>query len=93
MAAAGTLGDFSERASAAIEAGCDMVLVCNNRDGALQVLEVMADRIDPAAQVRFLRMHGRHSVSRDDVRMDPSWREAVALISEYDETPSLSLDL
>lgn len=32
-------GDFLARAKMALKAGCDMVLICNNRAGALHVLE------------------------------------------------------
>ncbi|SFX07933.1 beta-N-acetylhexosaminidase [Marinospirillum alkaliphilum DSM 21637] len=39
MAGAGAAGDFAQRAEAALSAGCDQVLVCNDRAAALQVLE------------------------------------------------------
>ncbi len=39
MAGAVTVGDYTQRAEAALRAGCDMVLVCNNRDGARSILE------------------------------------------------------
>ena len=38
MAAASVLGGFPVRAEAALRAGCDMVLVCNNPNGAQEVL-------------------------------------------------------
>jgi beta-N-acetylhexosaminidase len=37
MEGASVAGDFTERADAALEAGCDMVLVCNNPDAANEV--------------------------------------------------------
>jgi len=39
MAGAASVGDYGDRAEQALAAGCDAVLVCNNRDGALQVLQ------------------------------------------------------
>jgi len=91
MAAADAAGDYRTRARAALEAGCDMVLVCNNPDAAAQVLEELGDHDDPAAHLRMLRMHGRHSVSRGDLHLDTLWQEAVKIVASYDETPSLSL--
>jgi beta-N-acetylhexosaminidase len=93
MAAAGEAGDYPERAHAALQAGCDMVLVCNHRDGAEQVLSALADHSDPASQMRLVRMHGRHPVSRDEVHLDPRWRTALDAIAEYEEAPLLSLEL
>ncbi len=39
MKAAHTAGDISARVTAAVTAGCDMALVCNDREAALQAIE------------------------------------------------------
>lgn len=39
MQGAAFIGDFAARANAALNAGCDMVLVCNNPDAAAQVID------------------------------------------------------
>lgn len=93
MAAAGQAGGFPERANAALAAGCNMVLVCNNREGAGQVLDELSGYADPASQMRLIRMHGRKPVERDQMHLNPRWRDAVALVAEYEDNPILDLDL
>ena len=41
MAGASGVGSFAERAKAALNAGCDMVLVCNHPEGAKEVLNYL----------------------------------------------------
>ena len=79
MKGAAALGDPPERARQALAAGCDMVLVCNDRPAALQVLEVLADHRDPVAHLRYLRMHGRRPPATDlaALRELPEWHRAV----------------
>ncbi|MCW8890659.1 MAG: beta-N-acetylhexosaminidase [Sedimenticola sp.] len=93
MAAAEEAGGYAQRARAAIEAGCDMVLVCNNPTGAMEVLDELRDYSSPAAQMRLIRMHGRKGVSREALHLDQRWKQAVELIAQYEENPSLNLDL
>ena len=56
MAAAGFAGGPGERARAALNAGCDMVLVCNDRAAALEALEAcQGHAFRPAARLRYGR--------------------------------------
>ncbi|WLT06068.1 beta-N-acetylhexosaminidase [Gilliamella apis] len=41
MEGASVLGDHSERAKAALNAGCDLLLACNNRNGTLAILDAL----------------------------------------------------
>lgn len=50
MKAAHTAGDIGARVTAAITAGCDMALVCNDREAALQAIETAAQLPTPNQQ-------------------------------------------
>ncbi len=82
MAAAHVAGSFTDRAKLALAAGCDMALVCNNRAGALEVLEQLGPFSNPAAQLRYARMHGRKASSSDVLTKTARWQQAVALANE-----------
>ena len=93
MAAARHAGCYAERARAALKAGCDMVLVCNNPDGARETLEELHDYQDPVAHSRMARLHGRTAPSLEKLHEDARWHEAVALAARLGSTDNLSLDL
>jgi beta-N-acetylhexosaminidase len=91
MAGAGMAGDMGERATAALEAGCDMILLCNE----LAMIPVLLERLDgyrnPASQLRLARLHGRGKLDRVHVRMESSWQDALHAVAECDrpDTPDL----
>jgi beta-N-acetylhexosaminidase len=68
MAAAAAGGGFSERAMAALDAGCDMAVVCNNRTGAIEVVEALAIRPNPRLAARVARMRRRVVLPPDPAR-------------------------
>ncbi|MCE9633720.1 MAG: beta-N-acetylhexosaminidase [Methylophilales bacterium] len=59
MEGAVVAGNVTERATAAFDAGCDMVLVCNRPDMADELLESLDLKISAVAMARLARMHGR----------------------------------
>ena len=93
MAAAQHAGCYADRAHAALRAGCDMVLVCNNPDGACEVLDALRGYHDPVAQSRTARLHGRAAQRLDRLREDPRWRRAVALAGQLAKEDNLALNL
>jgi beta-N-acetylhexosaminidase len=60
MEAAAVAGDIVDRAAAALQAGCDMVLVCNRPDLADEVLERLRPRANPALARRLAMVRPQH---------------------------------
>jgi len=80
MEGAKVAGGVVARARAALAAGCDMVLVCNDPASASEVLDSLGHFDNPASHLRLARMHGRHPVSRNELLADAGYREAVRAV-------------
>jgi len=93
MEGASVAGDYVARAWAALEAGCDMILICNNPEGARAILRGLDYTPSPVLHARLARLHGRHPVTLEALHKQPAWRQAVAAMQELEENPTLSLDL
>ncbi|HEU4601740.1 MAG TPA: beta-N-acetylhexosaminidase [Steroidobacteraceae bacterium] len=92
MAGAAIVGDMVDRAKAALEAGCDVLSLCNNRQGVLQVIDSFRGSGDPLSQVRMARLHGKPGFSREALQASLEWRTCEAAIKGSMERPNLSLD-
>ena len=77
MEGASVAGGFTERAEAAIEAGCDMILACNNRDGAVEILDNVKLRPSTESARRLARMKGESLINRSAMLDSELWRETV----------------
>ncbi|PCI60456.1 MAG: beta-N-acetylhexosaminidase [Methylophilaceae bacterium] len=53
-------GDVTTRSLAALNAGCDMILLCNRPDLADELLETLEWKMPAQSIVRLARMHGAH---------------------------------
>lgn len=93
MEGASVAGDYVARAKAALAAGCDVALICNNREGALEILRGLELEPNPVLHARLARLHGRHSLTLDALHSAPSWRQAVSALQELAANPNLSLEI
>lgn len=80
MQGAAVIGDMLARAQAALQAGCDMVLLCNDPDGADFVLDRLQQNDNPVSRLRLARMHGRHPVDRIQLALNDDYRQAVHMV-------------
>jgi len=65
-----------ERAELALEAGCDVCLLCNDRPAVERVIDGLKARVEPLGLVRMMRMHGRSALHETEL-MQSTRREAV----------------
>jgi beta-N-acetylhexosaminidase len=77
MEGASVAGGYAERAETALAAGCDMVLVCNNRAGALDVLDNARLQVTAASARRLERMRGKAFMNRAALLETEYWQQAV----------------
>ncbi len=85
MAGAAGAGDFPDRAKLAQQAGCDMLLVCNNPAAAEQVLEALPIMDNPVREQRLLAMQGRRQWQRSELLTNAQWQQTVTLIQQLSD--------
>ena len=80
MEGAKEAGDVVARGKAAMAAGCDMVLVCNDTAAADKLLSGLGAHDDPVSHLRLVRMHGREEVTRTQLAQDRGYHDAVRAV-------------
>ena len=92
MGGAAAAGTILERARLAMAAGCDVLPVCNNRPAVHELLAGLGETIDPARQIRLVRLHGKQAPGRRDLMTSTRWRDVSEQLKRSFEPPTLSLD-
>jgi beta-N-acetylhexosaminidase len=77
MKGASVVGGYAERVEAAIAAGCDMVLVCNDREGVIEVIDNANITQSKASSLRLKAMKGRSAMNRSALLDSQQWSERV----------------
>ena len=76
MQGATVVGDMRQRALAALQAGCDMVLVCNDRDAAFELLQQPLPDTSARSRQRLQAMLGAANYERmDELQRSNRWQE------------------
>lgn len=93
MKGASVVGEqYVDRAEKALSAGCDMVLVCNNREGALNVVDNLSGHNDPVSHLRLARMHGKHDATMKALHKTTKWKKSSDILKRYQDDPTLDLE-
>lgn len=92
MKATESMGSMPKRARLALEAGCDMVLVCNDRPAAGATVAALRDFSNPLSLVRLARLHGTGNVMRESLLASEEWHIAADRLKHWLDPPQLELD-
>lgn len=81
MEGARVAGSYASRAEAALAAGCDMALICNNRAGAIEILDKANLNTSAESSQRLQRMRGQAFMNRHALLADEYWQQSVESIT------------
>lgn len=82
MQAAAAYGGIVARAEAALRAGCDMILVCNNPQSVDELLDGLQWDVSAVSLARMMRMHGKqHNPTITELRESADYVKAIQEIS------------
>ena len=83
MHAATEFGDAPTRVTAALKAGCDLVLVCNDPVAADEVLSQVTWETGPLSHARLIRLHGKGHLKLSQLHNNPLWQSRASHVSHF----------
>jgi beta-N-acetylhexosaminidase len=92
MKATVSYGSMVTRAKLALEAGCDMILICNDRAAASATVAALRGYSNPLSLVRLARLHGTGRLMRDKLLASDEWHIASDRLTQWLDRPELKLD-
>ncbi len=84
MAGAAVVGRPLERAQLALQAGCDMVIICNDRPATIEVINGLGEYNVPSSQVRLMRLHGKSSINWAELHQQQKWKQACQICANLE---------
>ncbi|MWP62879.1 beta-N-acetylhexosaminidase [Gilliamella sp. Pas-s25] len=87
MEGASIMGNYAERAQAALSAGCDLLLACNNRQGTLAILDQLTalDKVHPLTSDKAKRLLTNTKMTYSELTKSCEWqhrRDNLVKLSE-----------
>jgi beta-N-acetylhexosaminidase len=92
MKATSSYGTMPKRAKLALEAGCDMILICNDRRAAQAAVSSLEEYSNPLSLVRLARLHGTGQVLRESLLASEEWQAAAKRFMDWQDRPPLELN-
>lgn len=92
MKATRDYGAMIARAQIALDAGCDMIPICNDRPAAQKAVAALRDFSNPLSLVRLARLHGTGQVMRETLLASDEWHAARQDLQKWTAAPQLRLD-
>ena len=92
MGGVDSTGPMPDRMRAALDAGCDMALICNDLSEIPSMLEQLEDYSNPAGQLRLMRLRGAQTWEWGALRRSEQWRDARECIARVCSPPELELE-
>ena len=89
MAGAASCGDILARATQALEAGCDVLPVCNSRPNVLRLLAELRVAPDPASHMRQARLRSHAQPDRGSLLAADHWRVCRESLEQCVQPPAL----
>lgn len=85
MHAAVEFGDAPTRVKSALEAGCDLVLLCNAPESVDEVLAKVDWQASPVSHSRLIRLHGHAHIKMKQLATNPIWQSYAHAVSNFSE--------
>lgn len=86
MQAAKEHGNPLQRVTKALQAGCDLVLMCNDLESVDAVLDGLVWEEQPLSHARLIRLHGHAKVSLSNLQKNPIWQARSAQVNAFVQT-------
>lgn len=79
------MGSPPERAQAALAAGCDMILACNNRQASMAILDHLKPPADESVVLRCAQLRGHNHLNLITMRQSEFWQRAAELVQGFSQ--------
>ncbi|MDP8162525.1 beta-N-acetylhexosaminidase [Pasteurella skyensis] len=82
MKGAGFMGDYVERSQKALNAGCDLLLLCNEPQGVIQVLDKLNYTPTQQQKERHFSLMKRKTITWRELQSTTRWKTATQKLSQ-----------